>query len=123
IGRALQGLPKAGSFHLASANESSPLALAGAPARVPSIASLEDFQLKILAASGADKTDQQRLIEKVAQPEGGKPDLLQYIQRTATTTYASSRRLQELGKNYQPKVPYPDSPLANKLKLAAQLID
>src|SRR5262249_57818509 len=34
-----------------------------------------------------------------------------------------SRRLQEIGKNYQPKEPYPATPLANKLRLAAQLID
>ncbi len=123
IGRALRGMPSAATFHLAGNNESAPLALTGAPARVPSITSLEDFQLKTLAANRTDKTEQQKLIEKVAQPEGGKPDLLQFVQRTATNTYASSRRLQELGKNYQPKVPYPNSPLANKLKLAAQLID
>src|SRR5262249_3661100 len=30
---------------------------------------------------------------------------------------------QEIGKNYQPKVPYPNTPLANRLKTAAQLID
>jgi len=45
------------------------------------------------------------------------------VSRTAADTYASSRRLQEVGKNYQPKVPYPATPLANRLKLAAQLID
>ena len=33
------------------------------------------------------------------------------------------KRLQEIGKNYQPKSPYPNTPLANRLKLAAQLID
>ena len=31
--------------------------------------------------------------------------------------------MQEIGKNYQPKVPYPQTGLANRLKLAAQLID
>jgi uncharacterized protein (DUF1501 family) len=38
-------------------------------------------------------------------------------------TYASSEKLAALGKNYTPKVPYPATALANKLKLAAQLID
>ena len=38
-------------------------------------------------------------------------------------TYASSEKLAALGKNYTPKVPYPNTALANKLKLAAQLID
>jgi uncharacterized protein (DUF1501 family) len=49
--------------------------------------------------------------------------LLDFVQRTAENTYASSRRLQEIGKNYEPKAPYPPSPLGNRLKLAAQLID
>jgi uncharacterized protein (DUF1501 family) len=38
-------------------------------------------------------------------------------------TYASSRRLTDIGRNYQPRVPYPATPLGNHLKLAAQLID
>src|SRR5438105_3979778 len=50
IGRALRGLA-APAFHVSYSNEISPLALAGAPARVPSILSLEDFQLKFAAAS------------------------------------------------------------------------
>src|SRR5215471_3839352 len=40
IGRALRGIPGAMSFHLARANEPAPLALTGAPVRVPSITSL-----------------------------------------------------------------------------------
>jgi uncharacterized protein (DUF1501 family) len=123
IGKALRQLPGAPSFHLAASNESSPLALAGAPARVPSIASLDEFQLRTLAASGMDNREQRAVIEGAARPASGKPGLLDFVQRTATNTYASSRRLQEIGKNYQPKVPYPNTPLANRLKLAAQLID
>jgi uncharacterized protein (DUF1501 family) len=38
-------------------------------------------------------------------------------------TYASSEKLAQLGTNYQPKVPYPNTALGNKLRLAAQLID
>jgi len=45
------------------------------------------------------------------------------VEKTAADTYASSRRLQEIGKNYQPKATYPNTPLATRLKLAAQLID
>jgi uncharacterized protein (DUF1501 family) len=89
---------------------------------VPSIASLADFQLQMAAASGADKREQRAVIEGVVR--GGKgPGLLDFVQRTAENTYASSRRLQEIGKNYEPKAPYPGTPLANRLKLAAQLID
>src|SRR5437773_4241200 len=46
IGKAIKAMPTAPSFHLKSNNEGSPLALAGAPARVPSIANLEAFQLQ-----------------------------------------------------------------------------
>jgi uncharacterized protein (DUF1501 family) len=123
VGKALRGMPGAGSFHLADKNETAPLALEGAPARVPSLASLEDFQLKTTAASGADKQAQRAVIEGVVKPDAGKPGLLDFVQRTAANTYSSSARLREIAGNYQPKSPYPDTPLANRLKLAAQLID
>jgi len=123
IGKGLKRLQGAGAFHLSGVNESAPLALTGAPARVPSIASLEDFQLRTAAASQADRKEQQAVIESVARPDSGKPSLLDFVRRTAVNTYASSQRLQEIGKNYQPKTPYPNTPLANHLKLAAQLID
>ena len=123
LGKALRSLPGAPSFHLKSANERAPLALDGAPARVPSIASLQDFQLHVAATSGADKKAQQEVIEGSARPGTGKPGLLDFVQRTASSTYASSRRLQEIGKNYQPKATYPQTALAQRLKLAAQLID
>src|SRR5437773_3706384 len=91
IGRALKGIPSTPSFHLAGNNESAPLALSGAPARVPSITSLEDFQLRMAATSGNDKKEQRSIIEGAAKTEGGKPGLLDFVQRTASNTYASSQ--------------------------------
>jgi uncharacterized protein (DUF1501 family) len=125
LGRALKQLPAPAAFHVAGPNEVSPLALAGAPVRVPSIASLEDFQLRTSSASGGlEKKEQRALMEGMSRPKTSKsPGLLDFVQRTAVNTYASSQRLQEIGKNYQPKAPYPNVPLANHLKLAAQLID
>ena len=123
IGRALRQLKGAPSFHIKSSNDKAPLAVAGAPASVPSITTLEDFQLQMAAASGADKKDQRAIIEGAAQKKETGSALLDFVHRTAADTYASSRRLQEIGKNYQPKSPYPNTPLATQLKLAAQLID
>jgi uncharacterized protein (DUF1501 family) len=126
LGNALkkQGVP---AFHLASGNEAAPLALAGAPVRVPSITSLDDFKLKTAAVSGADASAQKGVITGVAEtrtkPGTSTPELLDFVSRTQTTTYASSEKLASIGKNYTPKVPYPASALAQKLKLAAQLID
>jgi uncharacterized protein (DUF1501 family) len=124
VGKALKSV-NAPSFHLASNNEASPLAVAGAPVRVPSIASLEDFQLKVAAASGADGKQQRSIIEGAAsEPEASATgSLLDFVSRTAVNTYASSRRLMDIGKAYQPKEPYPQTGLANRMKLAAQLID
>lgn len=112
-------------FHLAdSTKESAPLALTGAPARIPSITSLEDFQLKVAAADPKEREKQKKLIESVSGGGSvGKPDLLDFVKRTATTTYASTEKLASIGKNYTPKVPYPTTALATRLKLAAQLID
>jgi uncharacterized protein (DUF1501 family) len=122
IGKSLKSV-HAGAFHVASGNESAPLALTGAPVRVPSITSIEDFQLKMAAASGADQKTQKKVIEDAAKVPTNHPGLLDFVQKTALNTYASSQRLQEIGKNYQPKSPYPQTGLANRLKLAAQLID
>ena len=113
-------------FHLAKdGNDTAPLALTGAPQRVPSITTLEQFQLQTAGTNAKDKGEQTKLIEAVSQGAMPmeKPNMLDFVRRTATNTYSSSKRLQEVGKNYTPKVPYPATSLGNRLKLAAQLID
>lgn len=123
LGKALKKMPAgAQSFHLKGASQSSPLAFDGAPMRVPSIATLAEFQLQLAGTTGRDKAEQQKVIEGAVQ-SGGKPGLLDFVSRTAANTYASSKRLAEVGRNYQPKATYPNTGLANRLKLAAQLID
>ncbi|HEY1191180.1 MAG TPA: DUF1501 domain-containing protein [Gemmata sp.] len=124
IGRALKRNPVP-SFHLAGGNETAPLALTGAAARVPSITSLDDFKLKTSAVTGADAAAQKSVITSAASAGGssGGQSLLDFVSRTQTSTYLSSEKLASIGKNYAPKVPYPTSALGTKLKLAAQLID
>lgn len=121
VGKALKSM-NSPAFHIANQNETAPLALSGSPARVPSIASIEDFQLKITAATGADKKQQQGVIQGSVKPTGSD-NLLDFVSKTALNTYSSAQKLQEIGKNYQPKSPYPGTPLANRLRLCAQLID
>ena len=123
LGKALKQMKAPPSFHLKGSDDKAPLAVVGAPVRVPSINTLEEFQLQMAAASGADKKEQRDIIEGAVQPKETGSPLLDFVQRTAANSYASSRRLQEIGKNYQPKSPYPNTPLATRLKLAAQLID
>ncbi len=134
LGKSLVQLPGVPAFHAAAPNESSHLALAGAPARVPSITNLAQFQLQMNAAGATDREAQRSVIES-GTIESGKGRhtaanasyeqnrLLDFVCRTATNTYANSRRLQELAKNYQPATPYPTTGLANRLKLVAQLIE
>jgi uncharacterized protein (DUF1501 family) len=123
LGKALKQKPYPG-FHLAAGNEAAPLALTGAPARVPSITSLEDFQLKVGGANAAEKDRQKKVIEAVAKGETEKAaGLLDFVRRTAVNTYASTEKLAAIGKNYTPKAPYPGGEFAERLKLAAQLID
>jgi len=122
LGKALTTKPMP-AFHLASDNEAAPLALAGAATRVPSLSSLEDFQLKFGAANKADQAQQKKLLEEVSKGHPEPPSLLDFVRRTAADTYATTDKLTAIGKNYDPKVPYPASAFGNRLKLAAQLID
>jgi uncharacterized protein (DUF1501 family) len=124
LGKALSRMKAGGQgFHCASGNEEAPLALVGPGVKVPSLTRIEDYQLKVLASSGQDRARQKQIIEEAARLEGGQGDLLDFVKRTAVNTYASSKRLQEIAKAYEPKVPYPPTGLAERLKLAAQLID
>jgi uncharacterized protein (DUF1501 family) len=134
LGKALVRIPASPAFHVAAPNEQSWLALTGAPSKVPSITSLQEFQLQTLAASGADHDRQRKLIELDAVrgspgrnssngDSSGRASLLDFVRHTGVNTYANSQRLHELSKNYQPAVPYPASGLAGRLKLVAQLIE
>lgn len=114
VGKALKAM-NVPAFHVAGGNESSPLALNGSPARVPSITSIADFQLKM-----ADERAK-AVVEGAAK--GNDPGLIDFVRKTALNTYASSKKLLEIGKNYEPKVPYPATGLADRLRLCAQLID
>jgi uncharacterized protein (DUF1501 family) len=122
LGRAMARKQGLQGFHVGMDNEGSPLAFDGAPAKVPSLARLEDFQIRTAASSGADRAQQRKVIEDGAKSKKGN-DLLDFVRQTAGDTYASGKRLREIAGNYQPKVPYPFSGLANRLKLVAQLID
>jgi uncharacterized protein (DUF1501 family) len=80
--------------------------------------------LRTTATNGTDKKDQKDIIEGAVKGGSGSSPLLEYVSKTAANTYASAQRLQEIGKNYQPKAAYPQgNPLADRLRLAAQLID
>ncbi|MFT3882241.1 MAG: DUF1501 domain-containing protein [Gemmatales bacterium] len=111
-------------YHLANKGEASPLALSG-PVKCPSIASLADLELHTLGQNGSDRRKQRETIEKnsVNGAVSNNTALLDFVQRTATGTFATVNRLREIARQYEPKFPYPENGLAERLKLAAQLID
>ncbi len=118
LGKALKKMPAGTqSFHLKTA-QPSPLAFDGAPMRVPSIATLDEFRLLTLG----NPADAKKAITGGASGEK-KPGLLDFVTRTAASTYASSERLAAAARAYTPKVPYPDTQLGGRLRLAAQLIE
>ena len=124
LGRALKAMPKGSqSFHLRQDNQPAPLAYEGAPMRTPSVATLEEFRLQLLGPAG-DRRAQEAIIEHAVKPRtAAKPGLLDFVARTGSATYAAGKRLAEVGKTYEPKVPYPATALGGRLRLAAQLIE
>lgn len=94
-----------------------PLALAAQHVRVPSVASLEQFRLELVG------TESTSTVQKLAgSPRQGSDDLLGFLQTNTSTAIDVSERLTTATKAPAPRTPYPESDLARKLRLAAQLI-
>jgi uncharacterized protein (DUF1501 family) len=108
---------------LALGTENLPLALVASRTNVPSIRSLEDYQLRFGEGSASDHQLRQSLARK--QAENGKPDSapdLSFIRQTLGTAIDSAERLKQVAATYQPASPYPQTQLASSLKTVAQLI-
>ena len=99
--------------------ETQPLALAAREVSSPSIRSLDHFRLD---TSGSEP--QRRAIEAAtAAPRESANDLLRFVQTQAVSALEVSRRLERSAAMYQSAVAYPATPLAQKLRNIAQLID
>ena len=113
-GRDIPGL------HLGS--EEQPLALAARQVRVASVASLQQFRL----SARTDTAVEAQLVELVhnlptneTETAGG---LLDFVHSSSTAAWAASRRIEEVLRSANSRSPYPSSPLAEKLRVIAQLI-
>ena len=99
--------------------EIQPLALASRDVPSPSIRSLDQFKLE---TGGNDKL--RTAIQVAASaPRAGSNDLLKFVQTRTTSALEVSRRIEASGQNYKTTVDYPGTPLAEKLKRIAQIID
>ena len=106
LGRSLKAMPAGTqSFHIKAANQSAPLAYEGAP--IASRPSPHSPNSSSRPPRPARRTAAQQKIIEGAVGGAKKPGLLDFVSRTASNTYASSRRLAEVGKTYTPKVAVP----------------
>jgi len=109
---------------LALGMENLPLALVAPRTNVPSIRSLDDYQLRFGDVPASDHQLRQSLARKLAgdgKADTSKDDL-NFIRKTLGTAIDSAARLKEVAASYEPASPYPQTQLAANLKTVAQLI-
>ncbi len=103
---------------LALGVENLPLALVAPRTNVPSIRSLDDYQLRF---GGEDQAMKTALARKLAEGKADTNDL-SFIRQTLGTAIDSAARLKEVAASYVPVAPYPQTALAGNLKTVDQLI-
>lgn len=125
LGRALDAQAKrAGAdptgLHVGSG--SLPLALHSKKTEVPSLESLETYQLK---TSGTDQEQKatRMALSQLAQMERRSDDpLLGFIRQTTLAAYESSDRIEQLAKKPAGSTKYPNYGLARRLEVMARII-
>ncbi len=118
VGRARGDAP---ALHISA--ELLPHALYGGQQQVPSLLDLGRFRRRLGMPEGAGAAEQRAALDQVAALDRGGPgSLLQFVQRSTVLSYTSSARLEDALHGQKPPGGYPDSGLAQRFKLIAQLI-
>jgi uncharacterized protein (DUF1501 family) len=121
LGRCAPEIGGAGDAVLHIGDGEPPLAVFGATGYAPSMRSIQDFQLK--TGNGTDGDRRRAAVEQLAEKSNGGDDLLSFVQSSAKQSFASAARIREVASEYKAASTYPETPLAQRLKLIAQLID
>jgi uncharacterized protein (DUF1501 family) len=100
-------------------DERQPLALSARNVPSPSIRSLAQFKLE----TGNDERQRAAIEAAVGVVRSNPSELLRFIQTRSTSALEVSRRIEASNQVYKTSVTYPGTPLAQKLKRIAQLID
>lgn len=121
LGRASESANSAGGSLYVGGGEL-PMALNGPANRAKNLRSLEEYQLKV--SGEGDDPSRRKLIAGFAETRpADSGNLLDRIRSTARETYQSADRLRQVAQKYDTPVTYPQTGLAQRLKLIAQLID
>ncbi len=102
-----------------------PRALAGDALAVHSLEGLDQLVRRIGMPEPGDTTAHRAALDRVARmPRGEAGSHLQFIQRSQVVTYASSARIEQILRSGggRSDAGYPDTRLARRLRLVAQLI-
>ncbi len=103
--------------------EKLPLALAGAPSGVFTVNNLQPFKLNMGPGTEQQHKARKALMLDLAKEEGAKDTLFQFVQRRQLQTYANLGLLQDVLKNFAPDGRFPQTPLGQKMEMAARLIE
>lgn len=98
-----------------------PQALVSASAPVPSINSLEDFQIRVVGKSEKDTAADRAIVKQLIQTQSDDPQL-QFLARQAAQAVISTEQIAKLNGGYKADVEYPQG-LGQRLRLIAQLIN
>ena len=123
LGRALEQFPRANggdvrALHLG--DQQQPFALASESVRVPTIKELKEFQLR---GSNPEELRELLSVLPTQQDSNHGDDLLDFLRSSTKSAISASTRVTEAAEGYQTDVVYPQSGLAEKLRVVAQLID
>jgi uncharacterized protein (DUF1501 family) len=101
-----------------------PQALTGGGRHVPSLSSPEQLRRRLGLSEADGAAAQRAALDAVSGRRSGAPgSLLQFVERTAVVTYASSARLEAVLRDERASGGYPEFfGLARRLRLIAQLI-
>ncbi len=102
--------------------EQQPFAVVSKSVRVPTVKEISEFQLQ-----GKDRQSLRTLLNNslpaTASDSSDSSDLLNFLQSSTTSALAASQRVTEATQSYRSDVQYPETELAKKLRVVAQLID
>jgi len=102
--------------------EKLPLSFVSGRVTVPTLRRLEDFQLVDGQGPESHRGLKRDALNKVVATTSSKSAELNFLRRVTSTALTSADRLKSLTATYKPSADYPETGLANRLKLIAQMV-